>query len=257
MSQNFTDNFYGSANVVDTDMTKANANFGVLKSSFSGATAPSDLIAGMWWFDTTSNILKVRNEANSAWQSVWNLADNKPVITNLSNEITGAMVNSATKDPVGTTAGLRTLGDGANQACAGNDSRILSLATVVGDQVVGRDDVSRTKSNDGSYSLAKYFTIPIAGAYRISFELSGSGASHYGYAILYKNSYEPANVMGVEKSVSGYGFESKTQDLSDWAVGDSCMLYYKTHSESMGTVYVKNFRLSVATARIGASAGPV
>jgi len=120
MSQDFTDDCFASAHAVQTDMQNIENNFAALKSAFSGAAAPSDLIAGMVWYDTTTHILKIRNEANTAWQSVWDLANNKPVITNLSAEITGAMIAAAIKDAVAGTASLRTLGTGAEQALPGN-----------------------------------------------------------------------------------------------------------------------------------------
>ena len=125
MSQTFTDDCYAGGHVAATDLTNMEANFAALKSSFSGAGAPSDPIAGMWWFDTTANILKLRNEANNAWQSVWNFAYNKPVIANiLVGDIPAAM-----KDPAAATAGLRTLGTTSIKACAGNDSRLSNQRT--------------------------------------------------------------------------------------------------------------------------------
>lgn len=98
-----------------------------LRTSFSGSAAPSNTIAGLWWFDTTANILKLRNEANTAWLSVWDLANNKPVIVNLSDEITVAMVASSAKDPAAGTAGLRTIGTTALAACSGADSRLSTV----------------------------------------------------------------------------------------------------------------------------------
>ena len=44
--------------------------FGALQSCSSGASAPSPTVAGMFWFDTTTLALKVRNNANSAWVTV-------------------------------------------------------------------------------------------------------------------------------------------------------------------------------------------
>ncbi len=127
MSQDFTDDCFASDHVVQTDMANIEKNFAALKSGFSGAATPSNLIAGMWWFDKTTNILKLRNEANNAWQSVWDFANNKPVITNLSNEITGAMIAAAIKDPAAGTYGLRRLGTTALKACAGNDARLGAI----------------------------------------------------------------------------------------------------------------------------------
>ena len=130
MAQTYTDDCFATDHVVQTDMGHIEENFAALKSAFSGATTPSNTVAGMWWFDTTANILKIRNEANSAWQSVWDFANNKPVITNLSNEITGTMIAAAIKDPAAGTAGLRTLGTGAVQAMAGNATPTPGNATV-------------------------------------------------------------------------------------------------------------------------------
>jgi len=67
MSQTFTDNCYQSDHVGQTDLANMEANFASLKSSFSGTSAPSNTVAGMFWLDTTNHILKMRNEANSAW----------------------------------------------------------------------------------------------------------------------------------------------------------------------------------------------
>lgn len=44
-----------------------NAMLDAIVTNNSGATAPSSLFALMWWYDTTANILKQRNEANTAW----------------------------------------------------------------------------------------------------------------------------------------------------------------------------------------------
>ena len=156
MSQDFTDDCFASDHVVQTDMANIEKNFACLKSAFSGATAPSNLVAGMWWFDTTANILKLRNEANNAWQSVWDFANNKPVITNLSNEITGAMIATAIKDPAVGIAGLRTIGTGALQACAGNDARIGAISDATITQ-------AKLKTSMGSVSVegtSGHFTLP-------------------------------------------------------------------------------------------------
>jgi hypothetical protein len=39
-------------------------------SNNSGATEPADTFANMFWYDTTTNILKIRNEADDAWISL-------------------------------------------------------------------------------------------------------------------------------------------------------------------------------------------
>jgi len=124
MSQDFTDDCYAGGHQATTDLENFEKNFAALKSCFSGASAPNNPVAGMWWLDTTNHLLKIRNEANDAWFSVWDMANNKPVISNLSNEITGAMISSTVKDAAASTASLRTLGTTSTSACAGNDYRL-------------------------------------------------------------------------------------------------------------------------------------
>lgn len=50
--------------------TAVNAALAALQSNSSGAAAPSPTVAGMTWFDTTTLILKRRNNANTAWVDV-------------------------------------------------------------------------------------------------------------------------------------------------------------------------------------------
>ena len=129
MAQDWTDDVFAGGHVAQTDLQNIENNFAAIKSAFSGAVTPADTVAGMWWYDTTANILKLRNEANSAWLSVWDFANNKPVIANLSGEITLAMMHADQTDPAAGVAGLRTLGTGAAQALPGNTTLGLSNFT--------------------------------------------------------------------------------------------------------------------------------
>jgi hypothetical protein len=63
----------------DMEITNADANTGVtmraainaalqaLVSNNAGATEPITKYAYMWWPDTTTGLLKIRNAANTAW----------------------------------------------------------------------------------------------------------------------------------------------------------------------------------------------
>lgn len=44
-----------------------NLAFAAVQSNNSGPSAPATTTAFMWWYDTTNNILKIRNAANTAW----------------------------------------------------------------------------------------------------------------------------------------------------------------------------------------------
>jgi hypothetical protein len=47
-----------------------NSAFQALASNSSGATAPPTSYAYQWWYDTSTDILKMRNEDNDAWISI-------------------------------------------------------------------------------------------------------------------------------------------------------------------------------------------
>ena len=92
MSQNFTDDCYASTHVRATDLQAFENNFAALKSSFSGSSAPSNAVAGMLWYDTSTGFLKVRNTNNTTWISIYDVVNdvvpsNKVVLASLINGI--------------------------------------------------------------------------------------------------------------------------------------------------------------------------
>lgn len=70
MSQTWTANCYQEDHVADTDLTNMEVNFATLRSTFSGTGAPANAEAGLLYFNTTNNLLMVRNAANSAYYGV-------------------------------------------------------------------------------------------------------------------------------------------------------------------------------------------
>jgi microcystin-dependent protein len=59
---------YNIANQTATNArTDINNALSAIVSNNSSASEPSTKFANMWWYDTTNNILKFRNEANDAW----------------------------------------------------------------------------------------------------------------------------------------------------------------------------------------------
>ncbi len=77
MSQDYTVDLYEPSHVANTDLENTEKNFEALRTSFSGAAQPANMIAGMFWYDTTNHILKQRNEANSAWLDIYDLANDR------------------------------------------------------------------------------------------------------------------------------------------------------------------------------------
>ena len=223
MAQDYVDNVYDSTFEVQTTMANVEKNFAALKSSFSGAGAPSDPIAGMWWFDTTANILKLRNEANNAWQSVWDFANNKPIVTNNVSADFGA----ALKDPAAATAGLRTLGTGASQALPGNtdltaDASVTPVKlsdSAAGDTVLVVSDLAEDTNSIASWVKIKEIYIPRGGAIRIKYDIKTNGGTAYGR--IHRN----GAAVGTQQSTTSTSYVTKSEDISGWSSGDLLQLY--------------------------------
>lgn len=97
--------------------TDLNNVLSAIVSNNSGATAPTDTFANMFWYDTTANILKMRNEADDAWISLgyldqtadaFRILDDTQVV-NTSGTQTGLLGDQATatwETGTGTTESL-------------------------------------------------------------------------------------------------------------------------------------------------------
>ena len=99
MSQSFTDDVYASGHVAATDLQNIENNFAALKSTFSGASAPSNPVAGMWWYDTTNSILKLRDSSNASWLELYDF-DNEKFLAGVGDGlITAAMIDGSAVKP--------------------------------------------------------------------------------------------------------------------------------------------------------------
>ena len=84
--------------------TDINSALTALATLSSGATAPSTTYANMLWYDTTNNVLKIRNEADSNWINVGYLDQGSNAfrilddtqVTNISGTQTGLLGDQAT-----------------------------------------------------------------------------------------------------------------------------------------------------------------
>lgn len=87
-----------TAAVVRSDINSA---LSAIATNNSGSSAPSDTSGAQWWYDTSADILKIRNEANSAWLNVaylsgseWSVLDDTKVV-NTSGTQTGLLGDQA------------------------------------------------------------------------------------------------------------------------------------------------------------------
>jgi len=114
-----------------------------LASSSSGAVAPSTIYANMLWYDTATNILKMRSEANDAWIELGTLDQSANTFTP-----EGLTAKADLASPVFTgnpTAPTPTTGD--------NDTSIATTAFVANSAIgVGQtwQDVSGSRAFGGA-----------------------------------------------------------------------------------------------------------
>lgn len=94
-----------------------NSALGALASLSSGSAAPSTTYANMLWYDTANNLLKMRNEADSAWITIGTLnqstnkfeVDNLPTLTQATWQ-TGTSTTEAVVTPAKVKAAIDSLG---------------------------------------------------------------------------------------------------------------------------------------------------
>jgi hypothetical protein len=214
MAQTYNDAVPASTRNALEDLTAIRNNFAALKSCFSGPSSPPNPVAGMWWYDTTANILKLRNETNNAWLNVYDFANGYAI--GCSNTVlagtgiavsgslrTGNVTVSATTVPYTAGAGLLVQADG---------SSISDYTT---------------------YTTVETIQLDRPGTLRISFRLGASASAVSGSATctargcIYRDRGGTVTAVGTARSVSvtstgGLQTTSQTfsQDISGWQAGD-------------------------------------
>ena len=80
-----------------TDLNNALA---ALASNSSGDAEPSTTYANQWWYETDTNILKIRNEANNGWVNVLTLDTSVTTTATELNQLSGKVAKTAGKESI-------------------------------------------------------------------------------------------------------------------------------------------------------------
>lgn len=199
------------------DLDAIRENFAQLRKFESGASEPSNLVAGMFWLDTSTSpyVLKQRNAANTAWMTLWTF-DNLPIKHPSSGEQGDILYHNGSsyeRLPHGNSGELlKTQGHGANPAWSTVSAASFPTATA-GNYLEGFHE-----GGGGGYdSYTKIGEVYIArsGTYRIRFTLLNTDM----YGRIYKNGVAFGTQRGPN---SGNYYE----DLS-FSAGDLCQLYIR------------------------------
>lgn len=243
MSQDWTDDCFDAGHVAQEDMANIEKNFLCLKGAFSGASAPSNPVAGMFWYDTTANMLKLRNETNSAWLDVYDFANARSPLallaTNCSRTVvagTGISVSGSLASS-NVTVGLSSGGVGATQLANGavNPSK-LSGYTAASTYIIAASD-SECSVVATTWTIYKEVRLDKGGSLRISFDLYCPGSGNDAHARIYRN----GSAVGIARERTAGGWQTFTEDISGWSAGDLVQLY--AYHELSQPAAVRNYRL--------------
>ena len=100
MTQSWTDDVFAPGHTGQTDLQNMEDNFQTLKSLFSGDTAPANVVAGMPWFDTAKDLLRLRNAANGSWYGVMHADSAQQIWVYRNSAMSGWTINSSVGDKV-------------------------------------------------------------------------------------------------------------------------------------------------------------
>jgi len=198
----------------------------------------------MWWYDTTANMLKIRNEANNAWLDVYDFANGRaPLALNcVSTVVAGAGISvSGSLASGNVTVGLSSGGVGATQLADGAvDPSKLSGYTAGSTYLIVSADNEVKVSLTGQYVKAKEVVLDKGGTLRIAFDLRSLSGGAYVYARVYRNGTAVGTTQQTNEAWKTY-----TQDISGWSPGDLLQIFVNSYTDSAPVL--RNLRLYSGT----------
>ena len=153
MAQDWTDDCFDAGHVGQTDLQNMEDNFQCLKSCFSGTSAPSNPVAGMLWFNTSSGILYQRNSGNSAWKAVWDV--------NNGQAPTDSVVTSSIKDSAVTESKIATNAVTAGKIASGSIVEAKLATGAVTTNKLADGVVSEPKLGSSAVTAGKIATFAV------------------------------------------------------------------------------------------------
>lgn len=127
-----------------------------LVSNNSGASAPATTFANQLWYDTTNNILKIRNEDNDAWISIATLDQSADSVSVLSAATVNAGALNATGNTVLGDASTDTLNVGNGGLVKDSNNQVgigTATALLAGGSPTTRGLLSINGSTDSFVAL--------------------------------------------------------------------------------------------------------
>ena len=154
--------------------TDHNNSLSAIVSNNSGATEPSTTYAYQWWYDTSSNILKLRNADNDAWINIGTFNQTNDTVVLVGTEATLPTITSISPDTIDNTASNIVI-TGTNYVITPNVEIISTTGAITFPNSVTRDSATQLTIN---------VTLPDDGTYFIRIENPDGGAVRSSTALL-------------------------------------------------------------------------
>lgn len=154
--------------------TDHNNSLSAIVSNNSGSSAPSTTYAYQWWYDTSTNILKIRNADNDAWINIGTFNQTTDTVVLVGTEATLPTITSISPDTIDNTASNIVI-TGTNYVITPNVEIISTTGAITFPNSVTRDSATQLTIN---------VTLPTDGTYFIRIENPDGGAVRSSTALL-------------------------------------------------------------------------
>jgi hypothetical protein len=154
--------------------TDHNNSLSAIVSNNSGSSAPSTTYAYQWWYDTSTNILKIRNADNDAWINIGTFNQTTDTVVLVGTESTLPTITSISPDTIDNTASSIVI-TGTNYVITPNVEIISTTGAITFPNSVTRDSATQLTIN---------VTLPTDGTYFIRIENPDGGAVRSSTALL-------------------------------------------------------------------------
>jgi len=154
--------------------TDHNNSLSAIVSNNPGSSAPSTTYAYQWWYDTSTNILKIRNADNDAWINIGTFNQTNDSVVLVGTEATLPTITSISPDTIDNTASNIVI-TGTNYVITPNVEIISTTGAITFPNSVTRDSATQLTIN---------VTLPTDGTYFIRIENPDGGAVRSSTALL-------------------------------------------------------------------------
>ena len=234
--------------------TDLNAAILAVASNSSGATAPTTTYANQFWYDTSTDILKVRNEANSAWINLFTIGSQNVL---LGDAALDSNVSGVSNTAIGTSA-LTSNTTASNNTAVGYQSAYTNTS---GDGFTAIGTQSLYSNTTGDYGVAVGWTAaysnttgqPVAvGTAALYTQTTGENNTAIGH-----NTLQETTTGEYNTAVGRKALQSNTTASNNTAVGYQALYANTTGAENVafGAYALDSVTTGLGNAAIGYGSG--